>query len=88
MSFGRALVPVAESTAFDKLRTAAMRVDWVPDLGSRIGSLDWWRGAATCAALCATAYAFAPPLDNPILAAIWWACRLSFCFTRCWSTRW
>ena len=67
MSFGRALVPVAELGTFDTLRAAAMRIDWVPDLGSRIGSLDWWRGAATCAALCAGAIALAPPVLNPIV---------------------
>lgn len=70
ISFGRAIVPVAELGPFEKLRAAAMHIDWVPDLGSRIGSLDWWRGAATCAALCATAYALAPPIGNPILGAV------------------
>ena len=67
MSFGRAVVPLAEPGTFSKLRAAAERIDWVPDLGSRIGSLDWWRGAATCAALCATAYAITPPIFAPIL---------------------
>jgi murein DD-endopeptidase MepM/ murein hydrolase activator NlpD len=70
VAFGRTLIPIAELGALDKLRAAAMRIDWVPDLGSRIGSLDWWRGAATCAALCATAIALAPPIANPILGAV------------------
>lgn len=38
-------------------------VDWVPDLGVHIGSLAWFRGLATCTALCSTAYALAPGLE-------------------------
>ena len=70
LSFGRALVPVAALGPFDKMRAAAMRIDWVPDLGSRIGSLDWWRGAGTCAALCAAAIALAPSIGEPIVGAV------------------
>ena len=70
LSFGRAIVPVAQVSRFDRLRAAALQIDWVPDLGTRIGSRDWWRGAATCAALCATAVAIAPPLTNPLLGPI------------------
>ena len=40
----------------DRLRA----IDWVPDLGARIGSRDWWRGAATCLTLCAAAVALSP----------------------------
>lgn len=35
-------------------------VDLVVDLGSRIGSREWWRGLATCVLLCGAAYALAP----------------------------
>ncbi|MGS1016228.1 peptidoglycan DD-metalloendopeptidase family protein [Allosphingosinicella humi] len=42
--------------------------DLVTDLGSRIGSREWWRGLVTCTALCFTAYALAPDLA-PISAA-------------------
>lgn len=42
--------------------------DLVTDLGSRIGSGEWWRGLVTCTALCFTAYALAPDLA-PISAA-------------------
>ncbi len=70
ISFGRAIVPNPELTRLDKLRAAALKVDWVPDLGSRIGTLDWWRGAATCAALCASAIAIAPPITRPIPGAV------------------
>ncbi|WP_242185616.1 M23 family metallopeptidase [Sphingomonas sp. CARO-RG-8B-R24-01] len=67
LSFGRAMVPVAQPGTFDRLRAAAVEIDWVPDLGTRIGSRDWWRGTATCAALCAAAIALAPPITHPVL---------------------
>jgi murein DD-endopeptidase MepM/ murein hydrolase activator NlpD len=35
--------------------------DFVPDLGSDIGSLRWWRGLVTCGLLCTTAILIAPP---------------------------
>jgi murein DD-endopeptidase MepM/ murein hydrolase activator NlpD len=35
-------------------------LDIVVDLGTGIGSLLWWRGLATCLALCAAAASFAP----------------------------
>jgi len=66
LSFGRAIAPVAPVSRLERLRAAAAQVDWVPDLGTRIGSRDWWRGAATCALLCATAVAIAPPVFNPL----------------------
>ncbi len=43
-------------------------VDLVVDLGQRIGSRDWWRGLATCTALCVGIGALAPgfrPIDAP-----------------------
>ncbi|HEX6374622.1 MAG TPA: M23 family metallopeptidase [Allosphingosinicella sp.] len=42
--------------------------DLVVDLGSRIGSRTWFRGAFTCAALCGAAWWLAPGFD-PIPAA-------------------
>lgn len=69
VSFGRAPVPLPELGRFDRWRERARTIDWVPDLGSRIGSLDWWRGAATCAALCAAAIVIAPPITGPIPGA-------------------
>lgn len=35
-------------------------IDWVPDLGRDIGSLQWFRGLATCALLCSSAIALSP----------------------------
>ncbi|NNM76865.1 M23 family metallopeptidase [Sphingomonas sp. ID1715] len=48
---------------------SAPRVDFVPDLGARIGSREWWRGLATLTALCGSAYALAPSLDRPLVGA-------------------
>ncbi len=47
----------------------AAELDLVVDLGSRIGSREWWRGIATCTALCGVALSFAPgfaPLRAPV----------------------
>ena len=41
--------------------------DWTPDLGARIGSRLWWRGLATCTALCAATWALSPGLDRPLI---------------------
>jgi len=51
----------------------AAELDLVVDLGSRIGSREWWRGLATCTALCAIAFTFAPgitPLHAPVAPAL------------------
>ena len=40
----------------------------VTDLGKGIGSGEWFRGLATCLALCCAAYSFAPGIE-PIVAA-------------------
>ncbi|HEX8445070.1 MAG TPA: peptidoglycan DD-metalloendopeptidase family protein [Sphingomonas sp.] len=42
-------------------------LDLVVDLGARIGSREWWRGLASCTALCAAALAFWPSF--PTLSA-------------------
>jgi murein DD-endopeptidase MepM/ murein hydrolase activator NlpD len=55
------------------VRDSARDLELVPDLGSEIGSLTWFRGFATCAALCATAIAFTPkiePLEGAIVAPL------------------
>lgn len=67
LSFGRALVPLADLGILERWSAAARRIDWVPDLGARIGSRTWWRGAATCAALCAGATMLAPRIGDPII---------------------
>ena len=65
--FGRA--PSALPTRTETWRDRATRIDWVPDLGHRIGSLDWWRGLATCTALCAATWALAPTF-TPLVGAV------------------
>jgi murein DD-endopeptidase MepM/ murein hydrolase activator NlpD len=44
----------------EKLRDWADDVTLVPDLGQNVGSLQWFRGLATCTALCAVAIALSP----------------------------
>ena len=66
VSFGRALVPLPAPTAFGRLRRSVETVEWVPDLGSQIGSAQWWRGALTCTALCAGALMLSPGRGHPI----------------------
>jgi murein DD-endopeptidase MepM/ murein hydrolase activator NlpD len=44
-------------------------IDFTPDLGAEIGSRTWWRGLATCIALCATTFALAPNFD-PLPAVV------------------
>lgn len=51
----------------------AAELDIVVDLGQRIGSREWWRGLATCTALCGLALSFAPgfaPLQGPVAPAL------------------
>jgi len=69
LSFGRAVAPVAQPGTMERLREAIARIDWAPDLGSQIGSLDWWRGAATCAALCTATWMLGPRFDTKIIGA-------------------
>jgi murein DD-endopeptidase MepM/ murein hydrolase activator NlpD len=38
-------------------------LDLVVDLGTHIGSREWWRGLATCSALCMTAYSLGPDMS-------------------------
>jgi murein DD-endopeptidase MepM/ murein hydrolase activator NlpD len=46
------------------IRARAGELDLVVDLGVRIGSREWLRGLATCAALCYAVYSFAPGFDG------------------------
>lgn len=61
--------PMPAAGWWARRRSAARQVDWVPDLGARIGSRDWWRGLATCSALCAATIAMSPGLHRPIVGA-------------------
>jgi murein DD-endopeptidase MepM/ murein hydrolase activator NlpD len=61
--FGRA-APIRQDW-----RARAAAIDWVPDLGMRIGSAAWWRGLATCTALCAATLALAPGI-RPLVGTV------------------
>ena len=72
VAVGRALVVVPRPNAgrFDDLRHRLGQVDWVPDLGARIGSTEWFRGAASCIALIAGTLALSPGISRPLVAAV------------------
>jgi murein DD-endopeptidase MepM/ murein hydrolase activator NlpD len=44
-------------------------VEWVPDLGSDVGSARWFRGFVTCGALCAAAIGLSPGV-KPLMGAV------------------
>ncbi len=51
-------------------RLATLRqMDWVPDLGTDIGSARWFRGFVTCSALCALAIGISPGVQ-PLMGAV------------------
>ena len=62
----RIVRPAAAPAWGDKLQDLRVRLDeldLVTDLGVRIGSREWLRGFATCAALCYAAWSFAPGIE-------------------------
>lgn len=61
--FGRAAPAVAAPQHWRaRVQYWAEDINLVPDLGADIGSRTWWRGAATCAALCFVTFKLAPQL--------------------------
>jgi len=72
---GRRLAPAIETPGW---RDRLAELDLVVDLGSRIGTREWWRGLATCTALCLAPILLvpdAPPLvgaDRPALGEAQW----------------
>ncbi len=69
LSFGRAS-PLPERGPIARLRERFPDFEIAPDLGARIGSADWWRGTATCAALLAGAALLSPGFERPIYGAV------------------
>jgi murein DD-endopeptidase MepM/ murein hydrolase activator NlpD len=61
----RAPAPVLSglSDHYHDARGRLAELDLVVDLGVRIGSREWFRGFATCGALCWAAWSFAPGLE-------------------------
>ncbi|MBW4330649.1 M23 family metallopeptidase [Stakelama sp. CBK3Z-3] len=68
VSFGRLPDVHVRPTIGDRLRERFPDFEIAPDLGSHIGSRHWWRGAATCAGLCALTVMLSPGISRPILA--------------------
>ncbi|AXJ95219.1 MULTISPECIES: M23 family metallopeptidase [unclassified Sphingomonas] len=64
----------ADRPLLARLHTAALDathdIDWVPDLGSQIGSRAWWRGLATLAGLVGAAWMLSPGFDRPLVGAV------------------
>ncbi|UUL82967.1 M23 family metallopeptidase [Sphingomonas qomolangmaensis] len=73
LAFGRAPAALPRDRATG-LRTRLLarldEINFVPDLGSQIGSRQWFRGAATCAALCSFAILLSPGLEPRLVAQI------------------
>ena len=62
--------PVAPTReTLQDFRARIDELDLVVDLGVRIGSREWLRGFATCAALCYAAWSFAPGIE-PLQGAV------------------
>jgi len=68
-SFRRALTEQPAPHWSETLRHRIAAIDWVPDLGQRIGSADWWRGLLTCTALCVATAALSPGF-RPIAGSV------------------
>ncbi len=66
LSFGRLAAPAPTPGLIDRLHERYPDFELVPDLGSRIGTREWWRGAATCLALCTTTLLLSPGFTQPI----------------------
>ena len=71
VGFGRAsLAPAPVRGLVERWQDRAAGIDWTPDLGARIGSAEWFRGAATCLALLAGAWCLSPGLEpRPLVGA-------------------
>lgn len=59
LDHSRVIAPAREGAFADILDRIAA-IDWTPDLGANIGSKTWFRGAATCIALCTAAISLFP----------------------------
>ncbi len=77
LSLGQAIDPPHDLSQFaGRLRHAADQIydiDWVPDLGTDIGSRHWFRGLFTCALLCSATLYLSPgfrTLQGPVAAPL------------------
>ena len=69
-ALARARAPVPQPSPVERLRIAAERTDWTPDLGARIGSSEWWRGVVTLGSLIAAAWSLHPPFARALPGAV------------------
>ncbi len=53
----------------DRLVAWASGIDWVPDLGANVGSIEWFRGLFTCTLLCLVPILMLPEL-RPLPVAV------------------
>jgi murein DD-endopeptidase MepM/ murein hydrolase activator NlpD len=66
LSFGRAIQAMPKAGLAERFHERFPDFEAVPDLGSRIGTREWYRGAATCAAMCAVVYLLSPGFERPL----------------------
>ncbi|MFZ5748538.1 MAG: M23 family metallopeptidase [Pseudomonadota bacterium] len=57
-------------SAAARMRARYPEFELVPDLGSRIGSMQWYRGAATCVGLIAVTLLLSPGFERPIFGYV------------------
>jgi murein DD-endopeptidase MepM/ murein hydrolase activator NlpD len=69
LSFGR-VSPVRALGPLARFQHRFPDFEFAPDLGSRIGSAQWWRGTATCAGLLAGVALLSPGFERPIYAGV------------------
>lgn len=65
-----ATLAVRKRHPLDGLRDRFPDFELIPDLGSRIGSADWYRGVATCGGLLALTALLSPGFERPIYGSV------------------
>lgn len=66
LSFGRAPIAPSAPSLADRFHHRFPDFEIAPDLGSRIFSREWFRGAATCLGLIGVTCLFAPGFERPL----------------------
>jgi len=69
-ALARPMAPLPRQHWMDALNARLAETDWAPDLGARIGTGEWYRGAFTCLALCTSAWALSPGFNHPIIGSV------------------
>lgn len=63
-------VAIRKRRLFDGLRERFPDFELVPDLGSRIGTAQWYRGVVTCLALLGVVALLSPGFEQPIYGSV------------------